>query len=289
MSRFAFIDVQRAHYPIRVMCDVLDVSRSGYYAWRRRPPSARARENARLLEAAQQAHRDSRGAYGSPRLYRALVRLGFRCGRHRVARLMRRAGLRGIPRRKFVRTTRRAAEATGAPDRLERDFTAEAPNEKWVSDITYVPTGEGWLYVATVVDLYSRRVVGWAMAAHMRAELVLKALHMAYAQRGAPKGLIYHSDHGSQYTSATIQDWLTQHEIQASMGSTGDCFDNAVAESFYATLKRECVHRQTYATRREARTHIFEFIEVFYNRQRLHSTLDYQSPAEFEQGNITLN
>lgn len=289
MSRFAFVHAQRTHYPIRVLCRTLEVSPSGYYAWRRRPPGARAQENARLLEAAKQAHHDSRDTYGSPRLHRALVRLGFRCGRHRVARLMRRAGLRGIPRRKFVRTTQRTAEALGVPDRLERDFTAEASNQKWVSDITYVPTGEGWLYLATVVDLHSRRVVGWAMGAHMRAELVLEALKMAYAQRGAPKDLIYHSDHGGQYTSTLVQGWLAEHEIQASMGSTGDCFDNAVAESFYATLKRECVHRQTYATRREARTHIFEFIEVFYNRQRLHSTLGYQSPAEFEQGDITLN
>jgi len=200
-----------------------------------------------------------------------------------------RAGLRGIPHRKFVRTTQRDAHATVVPDRLERDFTAEAPNQKWVSDITYIRTGEGWLYVATVVDLHSRRVVGWAMAAHMRAELVLAALKMAYAQRGAPKDLIYHSDRGGQYTSTTVHSWLTEHEIQASMGSSGDCFDNAVAESFYATLKRECVHRQTYATRREARTHIFEFIEVFYNRQRLHSTLGYQSPVEFEQGDIIPN
>jgi len=289
VSRFAFIHAQRTDYPIRVLCDVLDVSRSGYYAWRRRPPSARAQEDARLLAAVRQAHHDSRGTYGSPRLHRALVRLGYRCGRHRVARLMRQAGLRGIPHRKSVRTTRRAADATAIPDRLARDFTAQAPNEKWVSDITYIPTGEGWLYLATVLDLYSRRVVGWAMATHMRAELVLEALQMAYARRGAPQNLIYHSDHGSQYTSAMVQTWLTEHQIQASMGSVGDCFDNAVAESFYAILKRECVHRQTYATRREARTHIFEFIEVFYNRQRLHSTLDYQSPAEFEQAHRTLN
>lgn len=289
MSRFAFIDAQQEHYPIRVLCEVLGVSRSGYYAWRGRPPSARAQENARLLEAAKQVHRDSRGTYGSPRLYRALVRRGYACGRHRVARLMRQAGLRGIPSRKFVRTTQQAADATAAPDRLERDFTSAAPNEKWVSDITYIRTGEGWLYVATVVDLYSRRVVGWAMAAHMRAELVLAALQMAYAQRGAPQDLIYHSDRGSQYTSIMVQGWLREHGIQASMGSTGDCFDNAVAESFYATLKRECVHRQAYATRREARTHVFEYIEVFYNRRRLHSTLGYQSPAEFEQGNIILN
>jgi putative transposase len=287
VSRFTFIHAQRAQYAIRRLCRTLEVSPSGYYAWRGRAPSAREQENARLLTAAQRVHRESRETYGSPRLQQALVRLGYRCGRHRVARLMRQAGLRGLPRRKFVRTTQRVTGAPQVPDRLERDFSAAAANQKWVSDITYIRTGEGWLYLATVIDLYSRRVVGWAMAAHMRAELVLAALRMAHAQRGAPQDLIYHSDHGGQYTSSAVQEWLAHHKIRASMGSTGDCFDNAVAESFYATLKRECVHRQTYATRAQARTHIFEFIEVFYNRQRLHSTLGYQSPVDYEQRGMT--
>ena len=287
MSRFEFIHAQREQYPIQVLCATLRVSRSGYYAWSSRPASPRSEENAALLATIKRVHQESRETYGSPRLHQALLRLGHRCGRHRVARLMRREGLRGIPRRKFVRTTQRAEGKMGAPDRLERDFTAAAPNQKWVSDITYIATGTGWLYLATVLDLFSRLVVGWSMARHMQAELVLEALQMAYARRGAVTDLIYHSDHGSQYTSHLVQTWLKQHHIQASMGSVGDCFDNAVAESFFATLKRECVNRRSYPTRSEARTAIFEFIEVFYNRQRLHSTLDYQSPADFEKRGFT--
>jgi transposase InsO family protein len=186
-----------------------------------------------------------------------------------------------------VRTTQRVAGEQSAPDRLERDFTAAGANQKWVSDITYIATAEGWLYLATVLDLFSRRVVGWAMAAHMRAELALGALQMAYAQRGAPKELIYHSDHGGQYTSALVQNWLAEQQLLASMGSAGDCYDNAVAESFFSTLKRECVDGQCYPTRSAARTAIFDFVEAFYNRQRLHSTLGYQSPDEYESRSIT--
>lgn len=282
MKRYQFIESQREMYPIQVLCAVLDVSRSGYYAWRRRPPSARAQANAQLLPLIRQAHIASRGTYGSPRLQHALWRLGHRCGRHRLARLMRRMGLRGIPQRKFVRTTQRVVGRVSAPDRLQRDFTASKPNEKWVSDITYIPTDEGWLYLATVLDLCSRRVVGWAMAEHMTEDLVLAALQMAATQRDIPSGLIYHSDHGGQFTSQRVQDWLAQHHITASMGSVGDCYDNAAAESFFSTLKRECVNRHHFTTRKEAKRTIFEYLEVFYNRQRLHSTLDYQSPAEYE-------
>lgn len=278
----AFIHSQREQYPLQVLCRVLQVSRSGYYAWRRRGLSQRAQANARLLVAIKQAHKDSRETYGSPRVHQVLLRQGFRCGRHRIARLMQEAELRGVPRRKFVRTTQRAAEEARVPDRLQRDFSASAPNQKWVSDITYIATQEGWLYLATVLDLYSRRIVGWAMAAHMRAELVRDALQMAYVQRGAPKELIYHSDRGGQYSSALVQDWLTEHGLLASMGSTGDCYDNAVAESFFSTLKRECVAGECFPTRRAARSAIFDFMETFYNRQRLHSTLGYQSPLDFE-------
>lgn len=278
----AFIHSQREQYPLQVLCRVLQVSRSGYYAWRRRGLSQRAQANARLLVAIKQAHKDSRETYGSPRVHQVLLRQGQRCGRHRVARLMRLAELRGVPRRKFVRTTQRAAEEARVPDRLQRDFSASAPNQKWVSDITYIATQEGWLYLATVLDLYSRRIVGWAMAAHMRAELVRDALQMAYVQRGAPKELIYHSDRGGQYSSALVQDWLTEHGLLASMGSTGNCYDNAVAESFFSTLKRECVAGECFPTRRAARSAIFDFMETFYNRQRLHSTLGYQSPLDFE-------
>jgi len=278
-----FMEGQRMHYPIRMLCRVLEVSPSGYYAWRKRPPSARAQADTQLWAALQQEYQQSRKTYGSPRLHQALQRLGHRCGRHRVARLMRRGGLRGIPRRRYVCTTQRAAGQSGAPDRLQRDFSAEAPNQKWVSDITYIATQQGWLYLAVVLDLFSRRVVGWAMDEHLHDDLVLTALQMAYTQRGAPTGLICHSDHGSQYTSARVQDWLAAHGLQASMGSVGDCYDNAVMESFYAILKRECLPAEPYLTRRQARTHLFEFLEVFYNQQRLHSTLGYQTPVEYEQ------
>jgi putative transposase len=289
MTRFRCIQRLRGDYPIQLLCALLDVSRSGFYTWCRRMPGPRAQENATLLAAIRKVHQQSRETYGSPRVHAALVRAQLRCGRHRVARLMRADGLRGLPQRRRVRTTQRTPGAQGAPDRLERDFSAAQPNQKWVSDITYIPTSEGWLYVAMVLDLFSRRIVGWAMADHMRAELVLEALQMAYLQRGAPHDLIYHSDHGGQYTSGLVLTWLAKRGIQASMGSTGDCYDNAVAESFFATLKRECVQRQLYATRREARGQLFEFIEVFYNRQRLHSTLGYQSPADYEEQACTLS
>ncbi len=282
MKRYQFIESQREMYPLQMLCTVLNVSRSGYYAWRRRPPSARAQANAQLLPVIRQAHAASRGTYGSPRLQHALWRLGHRCGRHRLARLMRRMGLQGIPRRRFVRTTQLVAGRVGASDHLQRDFTASKPNEKWISDITYISTDEGWLYLATVLDLCSRRVVGWAMAEHMTEELVLAALQMAATQRDIPSGLIYHSDHGGQFTSKRVQDWLTQRHLTASMGSVGDCYDNAAAESFFSTLKRECVNRYHFSTRKEAKSIIFEYLEVFYNRQRLHSTLDYQSPVEYE-------
>ena len=283
----AFIESQRGQYPIRVVCAALQVAPSGYYAWRRRPQSRRAQANAALLTAIRQVHAESRGTYGSPRVHQALLRLGQRCGRHRVARLMRRAGVQGVPRRRWVRTTQRAAGEQYASYRLGRDFHAATANQKWVSDITAIPTGEGWLYLATVLDLFSRRVVGWAMAGHMRAELVLEALQMAYVQRGAPRELIYHTDRGTQYTSTLVRSWVDAHGLRASMGRTGDCYDNSVAESFYATLKRECVDRQHSATRSAARTLIFEFLEAFYNRRRLHSTLGYLSPLEFESQSHT--
>lgn len=279
------MEAQRQHYPVQVMGEVLGVSRSGYYAWRHRQPSARAHANAELLAAIRQAHARSRGTYGSPRIWRA-VRAAHPCGRHRVARLMRQAQLHGLPRRKYQTTTQRAAGPVTIPDRLARDFTAPAANRKWVSDITYVATEEGWLYLVVILDLYSRLVVGWAMSARLTADLVLAALEMAAGRRPLPAGLIYHSDHGSQYTSTAVQTWLTDHGLQASLGTVGDCYDNAVAESFFSTLKRECVQRYHFQTRQEARTVIFEYIEVFYNRERLHSTLDYLSPAAFEAANI---
>lgn len=272
-------------YPVQVLAAVLGVSRSGYYAWRHRHPSARAQANAALLVAIRKAHAQSRGTYGSPRIWWQ-IRTTHPCGRHRVARLMRQAQVQGLPRRRFRRTTQRAGAQLDIPDRLERDFTAATPNSKWVSDLTYIPTAEGWLYLAAILDLYSRLVVGWAMGTRLTADLVLTALDMAAGRRSLPKGLIYHSDHGGQYTSDAVQTWAKHHGVLPSMGSRGDCYDNAAAESFFSTLKRECVHRQSLQTRKEARTVIFEYIEVFYNRERLHSTLGYLSPVAFEAANI---
>ena len=279
---FQFIEAHREQYPIAPMCQMLRVSRSGYYAWRGRPPSARERENGRLLAELQRLHRESRGTYGSPRMHRELLARGWRCGRHRVARLMRRKGIEGKSRRKYHGTTRAVAARPVAPDRIQRDFSAERPNQKWVGDITQIATREGWLYLAITLDLYSRRVIGWSMAEHMREDLVLQALQMAIERRPVVGMLIHHSDRGGQYTSGAFQALLGKEGILPSMGSTGDCYDNAVAESFFATLKCECVQGHVFATRRAARTAIFDYIETFYNRWRRHSTLGYVSPVAFE-------
>lgn len=269
------------------MCKVLGVSRSGYYAWLGRPPSRRERENGDLLKAIRQVHAESRGVYGSMRVHQALLRLGLRCGRHRVARLMRQAGLHGIPKRKFKRTTRRVPGRSVAPDRVQRDFSAVAPNRKWVTDITYIATREGWLYLLTLMDLYSRRIVGWSMRTRMTDDLMIEALDMAVKQRQVPAGLIVHSDHGGQYTSTKVQSLLHAKQMLASMGTVGDCYDNAAMESFFSTLKRELASLGIHASRDQARQAIFEYVEVFYNRQRLHSALGYLSPAEFEDRNAS--
>ena len=265
------------------MCQVLEVPRSSYYAWRKRPPSARERENDRLLAEIREIHAASNGNYGSPRIHDELQERGWRCGRKRVARLMREAGLVGQQTRAWHPTTTQSDPGhTVAPDHLQRDFSAERPDEKWVSDITYIETAEGWLYLTAILDLYSRRVIGWSMADHLRTELVLQALEMALACRGDVAGVIHHSDRGTQYTSHAFQDRLHAEGILPSMGRTGDCYDNAVAESFFATLKVECVQGRVFTTRQTARTAIFKYIETFYNKWRSHSTLDYASPIEFE-------
>ena len=283
MSRYQFIAQHRQEYPVGRMCEALEVSRSGYYAWLRRPVSRRAREDGQLIEVLRMEHTRSGKTYGSPRLHQRLLRLGYRCGRHRVERLMRQAELVGVPRRRYRRTTEPVAGRELATDRLQRDFQAIQPNQKWVADITYVPTDEGWLYLAVVMDLFSRCIVGWAMHQRMTDDLVLGALNMALLRRQPAEGLIHHSDHGGQYTSARMADLMTEQGVLASMGSTGDCYDNAAMESFFATLKREKVHQDHYPTRHRARLGLFRYIEVFYNRQRLHSSLDYLSPVEFEQ------
>ena len=283
MSRYRFIQQHRGQYALRRMCRVLDVSRSGYYAWLTRPLSGRAREDGILVGAIRAVHKRSHGTYGSPRVHQALVKLKYRCGRHRVARLMRQVGLHGVPRARKRRTTKPVAGRPVAPDRLQRDFTADRPNQKWVADITYIPTREGWLYLAVVMDLFSRRIVGWSMEQRMTDELVIQALGMAVVGRRLSEELIHHSDRGGQYTSASTQALLDQHHIQASMGSRGDCYDNAAIESFLASLKRERTHGRTYAARSEARLDLFWYIEAFYNRERLHSTLGFLSPAEYEE------
>lgn len=274
-------------YRVRSMCRVLNVSASGYYAWRRRRPSRRAEANAALVEQIRDIHRASRRTYGSPRVHAALRRRGLACGRNRVARLMRREGLVGrSPRRRCPRTTQSAPGNPVAPNVLAQDFTAERPDQKWVADITYVDTAEGWLYLAPVLDLFSRKVVGWSMSTHLYSSLVEDALHMAVTRRRPAPGLLHHSDRGTQYTSAAYQQQLADLQCQVSMSRTGNCYDNAVMESFFSTLKSECLTGQ-FQTRAQARTAIFEFIEVWYNRHRLHSSLGYLSPEEFEHSLIS--
>jgi putative transposase len=287
MSRFRFVADQAAHHPVTALCRAAGVSRSGYYAWRDRRPSARAQADERLTARIRQVHAASRGTYGSPRVQAELRTTGEACGRRRVARLMRRAGLRGVHgQRRRVRTTVPDRQATPAPDRVARAFAPAAIgaiNRVWLADISYVPTGEGWLYLAVVLDAYSRKVVGWAMADHLRTELVADALAMAVRARRPAPGLIHHSDHGCQYTSLAFGQQLRAAGIVPSMGSVGDCYDNAVVESFFSTLKVELLGRRPWPTRVAARLATFEFIEVWYNRRRRHSTLGYRTPSEVDQ------
>lgn len=280
---YAFMVAHAGEFRVERMCRVLGVGRSGYYAWRSRLTSPRAEEDETLLAKIQKEYRISRGTYGSPRIHAALHKQGVKCSRKRVARLMRLHNLTGQKRRKrHPVTTQRDGNAIPAPNRLNQEFSALAPNQKWVSDITYIETAEGWLYLASILDLFSRKVVGWAMADHMEASLVEEALQMALQQRQPEAGLLHHSDQGRQYTSAVYQSCLANAHCQVSMSRVGNCFDNAVMESFLGTLKSECA-TQPFATRTEARTAIFEFIEAWYNRHRLHSSLGYLSPAEFER------
>jgi putative transposase len=263
---------------------VLGVSTSGYYAWAKRPPSARAVADRALSERIRAIHARSRGTYGAPRIHAELREEGVSCSRRRVARLLRAAELQGCHRRKGVRTTRRTPEMAPAPDLVKRDFAAVAPDRLWVADITFVPTWAGFLYLAVVLDAYSRRVVGWAMAEHLRAELVIEAVEMALWRRRPGKGLIHHSDQGSQYTSLALGRRLRDAGLVASMGSRGDCFDNAMAESFFATLECELLARQGFPTRTAARMALFDYIEGFYNTRRRHSALGYLSPLAYERG-----
>lgn len=266
------------------MCSVLGVSKSGYYDWFERPESSREQENQKLIEKIRETHKASRGCYGSIRVFRKLKKDGRRCGKNRVARLMRKEGIKSKRRRKFRATTNSRHSFPVAPNLLERNFDVDAPNKVWASDITYIPTDEGWLYLATVMDLSSKRIVGWSMDNQITRKLAIDALEMAIHQRKPQSGLIHHSDRGSQYASSDYQDLLNANGIRCSMSRKGDCWDNAVMESFYSTLKMELTHHCSYRSRDEARREIFEYIEVFYNRQRMHSSLDYLTPTEYEMG-----
>jgi putative transposase len=270
------------------MCHALGVSPSGYYAWLNRGASARARDDEALAEQIRMIHTRSRGIYGAPRIHAELAATGTRVGRKHIARLMRVAGLQGLSRGKGCTTTRREREARPAPDLVARDFTADVPNRLWVADITYLPTWVGFLYLAVVLDAWSRRVVGWAMANHLRTELVLEALNMALLQR-RPTEVIHHSDQGCQYTSVAFGGRCREAGVRPSMGSVGDAYDNAMCESFFATLQCELLDRTTFSTQAEARMAIFEFIEGWYNPHRRHSGLDYESPVRFERLNWPQN
>jgi transposase InsO family protein len=270
-------------FPVKAMGHVLQVSRSGYYAWRKRPASARAQRQTRLRVAIRAVHAESQRRYGSPRIQVVLAARGEPCAVNTVARFMREEGLRARRRRTFRVTTDSRHGLPVAENLLGRDFHAAAPNQKWVADITYIPTAEGWLYLAVELDLYSRQIVGWAMSDRMTSALVIAALRTAIEQRHPPAGLIHHSDRGSQYASDAFREMLLAHHMQPSMSRRGDVYDNAVMESCFGTLKKELIHEANFATRAKAKEAIFEYIEVFYNRQRRHSTLDYRSPAEYEQ------
>jgi putative transposase len=266
-----------------MLCRLLGVSRSGYYAWRSKPSSERARFDAVLSEKIETIHRNSRATYGAPRIHAELRAIGIRCSRKRVARLMRRAKLRGCLHGRRIRTTHRTALQQAAPDLVERNFAAEEPDKLWVADITYVRSKEGFVYLAFILDACSRRVVGWSMATHLRSELVVDALQMAIARRKPSPGLVHHSDRGVQYTSLSFGKRLEDEGLLPSMGRVGSAYDNALAESFVATLKTELLYRNAWPTRQAVRTAIFEYIEGFYNTRRRHSALGYLSPAEFEE------
>ena len=272
----------QADYAIATMCRVLGVSPSGYYAWQHRAPSTRAQQDAELSMKIHTIHLESRGTYGAPRVHAELAADGIRVGRKRVARLMRAARVQGVSRRKWITTTTRDPEARSAPDLVQRDFRVAGPDRLWVADITYVPTEAGFLYLAVVLDAWSRRVIGWAMATHLRTELGLAALDMALAHR-RPHGVIHHSDHGSQYTAITYGQRGLAFGVRPSMGSVGDAYDNALCESFFATLECELLDRERFRTPAEARRALFDFIEGWYNPHRRHSALGYESPLRYDR------
>ena len=281
--KYQFIEQYKQEFPVVVMCRVLDVSESGFYAWRKRPPCQRQREDAQLTEEIRQEFSVHQGRYGSPRLHAELRDRGRSIARKRVARLMREAGLCAKRKRRRVLTTPRDLSHPVAPNLLNREFTAEEPNRKWVTDITYIPSMQGWLYLAVILDLYSRMVVGWSMSGSCDEKLVERALDQAVARRRPKAGLLHHSDRGSPYTSRAYQLCLEQSGIIVSMSRKGNCWDNSVMESFFGTLKDECVGSTVYSSHDEARSELFTYMEGYYNRVRRHSTLGYVSPFVYEQ------
>ncbi len=280
--RYRAIQEHDRRYPLRLMCRALAVSPAGYYAWRDRPESDRSMQTRALLSAIRVIHRESRETYGSPSIWDALIKQGHGVGKHRIARLMRVEGIRAKTVKKWRATTQANHRLPLAEHTLNRPFTVAHPNRVWAGDITYVWTTEGWLYLAVVLDLYSRTVIGWAMGPRLTVDLAEHALTMALANRKPTAGLLHHSDRGSQDAATTYQQWLTTQGMTGSMSRRGNCWDNACVESFFGTLKRELIYHRHYATRQDATQDIFEYIEVFYNRLRRHSTLGYHSPAEFE-------
>lgn len=281
--RYRFIDTHKKAWPVTLMCGVLNVSASGYYDWALRLPSQRDQANQALDQRIKALFVHHRQRYGAPRLADALRDEGFACSENRIARRLGVLEIKAIAAKKFKVTTDSSHNKPVAPDLLEQDFTACAPNQKWTSDITYIWTDEGWLYLAVVMDLYSRAIVGWSMSQRMTQQLVCDALNMALFRRGFPKGTIIHSDRGSQYCAKRYQRLITQNKLRASMGRRATCYDNAVTESFFHTLKVELVHRVRYATRATAKSSIFEYIETYYNRQRKHSAIGHRTPVQFEK------
>ena len=288
MSCFRLIAAERANHPVSLMCEVLGVSRSGFHAWERRPPCSRDIEDLELVERIVRIHDKSRKSYGARRVHAMLRREGVRIGRKRVERLMRQAGICGMVRRRRGKTTVRVPGVETAPDLVKRDFNPTQPDRLWVADVTYLRSWEGWVYLAAVMDCHSRRIVGFSIQDHMRAELVVDALEMAVRARQPKAGLVHHSDRGSQYVSLVFTQRCEEAGIDVSMGARGCAYDNAVKESFFATLKKELVHPRSWPTKHELRLSVFEWIEAFYNRERIHSKLGYLSPVEFEASRFAL-
>ena len=281
--RYAFIEKHRSAFGVERMCRALKVSRSGYYGWRKRGESKRCRANRELLELIIRIIQMSRWTYGSPRITAELGGFGIKCSKNRVAKIMRENGIRAKTKRRFKATTKSRHNFPVAKNVLARQFSAIAPNRKWTSDITYIWTHEGWLYLAVILDIYSRKVVGWSMSGHLTKKLTIDALNQAVSRREPTRGLIFHTDRGSRFACGEFQNLLTKYGMIPSMSRTGDCYDNAITETFFGTLKTELIYFEKYRSRNEARRSIFEYIEVFYNCQRRHSALGYMTPAEFEK------